>query len=76
MDTKDIIAMQSTRPEKPRSQAEVRARYELDCQQYKDLKASSSDDAREQLLMIYAELKALGWALGKSEQDTIRDANY
>ncbi len=76
MDTKELIRHQSrSNVEKMRSSHEVLARYNLNCQQYKDLKNNASGNNREHLLMIYTELKLLGWVLGKSEAVIVRDAN-
>ena len=64
---REIIVSQSTAL-KPRSPAELTARYNLKRQQYKELKmiSDNSPDKREQLSMLYAEAKVLGWALGAS----------
>ena len=35
----------------------------------------SHDDNREQRLMLYSEIKALGWVLGKPEQEIIKELN-
>jgi len=76
MDTKKLIIQQnSSQAEKMRSQAEIRARYQLDCQQYKSLKNNSDGNNQDHLLMLYTEIKLLGWVLGKTEQTVIRDAN-
>ncbi len=76
MDTKKLIIQQnSSQAEKMRSQAEIRARYQLDCQQYKSLKKNSDGNNQDHLLMLYTEIKLLGWVLGKTEQTVIRDAN-
>jgi hypothetical protein len=57
-----------------RHPGEILARYQQDCQQYRTLK-NSKGNVREQLLMLYAEIKVLGWILGRTEQDVVRDAN-
>ena len=76
MDTKKLIIQQnSSNTKKMRSQAEIRARYQLDCQQYKTLKNNSDGNNQDHLLMLYTEIKLLGWVLGKSEQVVIQDAN-
>ena len=74
---KNIIEYQST-IEKPRSIPELTARYNLKREQYKELKMTSdnSPEKREQLAMIYAEAKVLGWALGKDERKVIREINF
>ena len=76
MDTKILIIQHdSSNTENMRSQAEIRARYQLDCQQYKSLKNNSDGNNQDHLLMLYTEIKLLGWVLGKSEQVVIQDAN-
>jgi len=73
MGTKEIIANQNTITiERMRHPAEILARYQQDCQQYKTLKTSKGN-VREQLLMLYAEVKLLGWILGKTEADVVKD---
>ena len=74
---RDIIESQST-AKKPRSTQELTARYHLKRQQYKELKMMSdnSPEKREQLAMIYAEAKVLGWALGKDEKTIIQEINF
>ena len=57
-----------------RSDAEVLARYNLGRQQYKQLKLSRENN-REQQQMLYAELKVLGWVLGKNERDVVMEIN-
>ncbi|WP_297967021.1 hypothetical protein [uncultured Anaerovibrio sp.] len=76
MEQKKIISSSYTSDskEKPRSIAEITARYNLSCQKYKELKAAKAE-FREQKVMVYAELKVLGWALGKSDQTISKDAN-
>ncbi len=76
METKDIIkgTYTSDSREKFRSVAEITARYNLACQKYKELRVCKQE-FREQKVMLYAELKALGWVLGKSDQTITKDAN-
>lgn len=59
---------------KMRSMPEINAKYQQCCQRYKQLKNCTAD-YREQKVMIYSELKALGWVLGKSDQQINREAN-
>ena len=75
--TSDIISTNYTADakEKMRSQSEIMARYNLCCKKYKEFKNSSAE-FREQKVMIYAELKTLGWALGKSDKNVNKDANF
>jgi len=76
MEQKKIISSSYTSDskEKPRSIAEITARYNLSCQKYKELKAAKAE-FREQKVMVYAELKVLGWVLGKNDQTISKDAN-
>lgn len=60
------------RPEKPRHAQEIRARYEQDIRQYQELSRAKVEN-REQRLMLYAEIKVLGWCLGRIEQNVLRD---
>ena len=71
-----IIQHNTTNLERMRSQAEILAKYNKDCQRYKTLKANSDPAYREQLLMVYTEIKLLGWVLGKTEQKIIKEANF
>ena len=66
--------MLAGRPEKLRSPQEILARYNLRLQQYKELNAAHEDN-REQRLMLYTEIKALAWILGKDEKTVIRAMN-
>ncbi|MBO6303759.1 MAG: hypothetical protein J6M62_01635 [Selenomonadaceae bacterium] len=73
----DIITSQSTVQYKPRSPQELTARYNLKREQYKELKMTSdSPETREQLVMIYSEVKVLGWALGKDEKTIIKEMSF
>lgn len=67
-------AYTSDSKEKPRSIAEITARYNLAVKKYKEFRVCKPE-FREQKVMLYAELKSLGWVLGKSEQTIIKDAN-
>lgn len=70
----DIITSQSTVQYRPRSPQELMARYNLKREQYKELKMTSdTPETREQLVMIYSEVKVLGWALGKDERTIIKE---
>lgn len=59
--------------EKMRSPQEVLARYNQALTTYRELSFSSSDDVYRQKLAAYAEIKALGWVLGKHEKTVIKD---
>ncbi len=69
---KDIILQQSTIREKLRSPAEVHARYVRSIDQYKKI-MQAREDQREQRIMLFNEIKALGWVLGKSDQTINND---
>ncbi len=71
---KEIIESRSTIVEKVRSPQEMLARYNLTLQDYKALNDSQTDN-REQRLMLYTEIKLLGWALGKPEKTVLKDIN-
>ncbi len=69
---KDIIEQQSTRKEKLRSPAEIHARYVRSVAQYRQI-MTGREDQREQRIMLFNEVRALGWVLGKSEQTINQD---
>ena len=60
--------------EKARSVQEVSARYQQAIQQYQQLMQSQTDN-REQRVMLYAEIKTLGWCLGRDEAMIVRQIN-
>ena len=62
----------SSRPLKMRSQAEVKAQYEVKIKKYNELMQAQGDH-REQRMELYAEIKLLGWVLGKKEKTIIDD---
>ncbi|HCB93374.1 MAG TPA: hypothetical protein DEP57_06140 [Selenomonas sp.] len=68
------IEYDNPRVEKMRSPQEVLARYNLSLRDYKALNESKVDN-REQRLMIYTEIKLLGWMLGKPEKNVLKDLN-
>ncbi|MBR5381931.1 MAG: hypothetical protein IK136_04855 [Oscillospiraceae bacterium] len=68
----DLILQQSTIKDKLRSPAEVNARYVKGLAKYKEL-MRASEDHREQRIMLFNEIKALGWVLGKSDQTINND---
>ena len=59
--------------ERVRSPQEILARYNKALNTYKELSYSSDDDVYRQKLAVYAEIKILGWALGKQEKNVIKD---
>ena len=62
------------RPEKPRSVQEISARYQQAIGQYQELMRAQTDN-REQRVMLYAEIKTLGWCLGRDEAVIVRQIN-
>lgn len=73
--TREMFAHYNARSyAKPRSMPEVTARYNLKRQQYQDLRKMDAPN-HEQLSMLYAEAKVLGWVLGKEEKTVIRELN-
>lgn len=62
------------RPEKPRSSHEISARYEQAIQQYQALMQADVDN-REQRVMLYSEIKVLGWCLGRDEARVVKEIN-
>ena len=61
-------------PNKLRSIQEITARYNLMLENYKKI-CFMSGDVREQKVAVHAEIKTLGWVLGKPEKDIIKDIN-
>ena len=53
---------------------EILAKYNQAIIQYQEY-MRSHDDNREQRVMLYSEIKTLGWVLGKPEKDIIKDIN-
>ena len=74
--TSEIIESLSTAP-KMKSPGEITARYNLKRQEYQDLKmiSDNSPEKREQIAMLYAEAKVLGWILGKTEKEVIAEVH-
>lgn len=70
----DIINRKSSVVYRPRSPQEILARYNQKREQYKEVKMmNDSPETREQLVMIYSEVKVLGWVLGKDEKTIIKE---
>lgn len=59
-------------PNKLRSVQEINARYNLTLENYKKI-CFMSGDVRDQKIATHAEIKILGWVLGKPEKDVIKD---
>jgi hypothetical protein len=73
---KDLVAHYNVKNYgKPRSIQETTARYHQKCEQYKNLRKLDNPN-HEQVSMLYAEAKALGWVIGKDEKAIIQDLNF
>ena len=71
----DIVKMierYNNPPNKLRSLQEITARYNLSLQTYKKI-CFTSGDVRDQKIATHAEIKMLGWVLGKPDKDVIKD---
>ena len=71
-DIKNLIASYHNPPNKLRSLQEINARYKLTLENYKKICLTSSD-VRDQKIATHAEIKILGWVLGKPDKDIIKD---
>ena len=59
-------------PNRLRSVQEINARYNLALETYKKI-CFTSGDVRDQKIATHAEIKMLGWVLGKPDKDVIKD---
>ena len=66
--------MHDTSKERTRSRAEIHARYLKAMDQYHQL-LKSNENVKEQKLMIFNEIKLLGWVLGKRDKDVAKELN-
>ena len=71
-DIKNLIASYHNPPNKLRSWQEINARYKLSLENYKKI-CFTSGDVRDQKIAVHAEIKMLGWVLGKPDKDVIKD---
>ena len=71
-DIMKLIASYHNPPNKLRSLQEINARYKLTLENYKKI-CFTSGDVRDQKIATHAEIKALGWVLGKPDKDVIKD---
>lgn len=69
---KKLISSYNNPPNKLRTVQEIIARYNLTLENYKKL-CFMSGDVREQKVATHAEIKILGWVLGKPDKDIIKD---
>lgn len=73
-DVLTMIKHYNNPPNKLRSAQEINARYNLMLENYKKI-CFMSGDVREQKVATHAEIKTLGWVLGKLDKDIIKDIN-
>ena len=73
-DIAKLIASYHNPPNKLRSWQEINARYKLTLENYKKI-CFTSGDVRDQKIATHAEIKILGWVLGKPDKDVIKDIN-
>ena len=73
-DVLKLVQNYNNPPNKLRSIQEITARYNLMLENYKKI-CFMSGDVREQKVAVHAEIKTLGWVLGKPEKDIIKDIN-
>ncbi len=66
--------MHDASKERTRSRAEIHARYVKDLEQYRQL-SKSENPPREQRMMLFYEIKVLGWVLGKRDKDVANELN-
>ena len=71
-DVLKLVERYNRPPNRLRSVQEITARYNLALETYKKI-CFSSGDVREQKVATHAEIKMLGWVLGKPEKDIIKD---
>ncbi len=67
-----MIERYNNPPNRLRSMQEINARYNLALETYKKL-CFTSGDVRDQKIATHAEIKMLGWVLGKPDKDVIKD---
>ena len=72
-DIKKLIASYNNPPNKLRSVQEINARYRQTLENYRDICFKAGDEVREHKVATHAEIKMLGWVLGKPDKDVIKD---
>ena len=60
--------------ERTRSRSEIHARYLKALDQYRQL-LKSNENVKEQKLLVFNEIKLLGWVLGKRDKDVAKELN-
>ena len=73
-EVEELVRMHSAGKKKMRREPEILARFKVGCTKYKQLK-NSRENVREQQVMLYSELKVLGWVLGMNEQQVVMAIN-
>lgn len=66
--------MHDASKERTRSRAEIQARYQKALDQYRQL-LKSTENVKEQKLLVFNEIKLLGWVLGKRDKDVAKELN-
>ena len=67
-----MIERYNNPPNRLRSVQEINARYLQTLETYKKI-CFTSGDVRDQKIATHAEIKMLGWVLGKPDKDVIKD---
>ena len=66
--------MHDASKERTRSRSEIHARYLKAMDQYHQL-LKSNENVQEQKLLVFNEIKLLGWVLGKRDKDVAKELN-
>ena len=66
--------MHDASKERTRSRSEIHARYSKALDQYRQL-LKSNENVKEQKLLVFNEIKLLGWVLGKRDKDVAKELN-
>ncbi len=66
--------MHDASKERTRSRSEIQARYQKALDQYRQL-LKSNENVKEQKLLVFNEIKLLGWVLGKRDKDVAKELN-
>ena len=66
--------MHDASKERTRSRAEIHARYVKTLEQYRQL-SRSQNPPRDQRMTLFAEVKLLGWVLGKRDKEVANELN-
>ena len=66
--------MHDASKERTRSRSEIHDRYLKALDQYRQL-LKSNENVKEQKLLVFNEIKLLGWVLGKRDKDVAKELN-